>query len=143
MLKTGCKLAISHLVVTCQQVATNLLISSSYNKSVKIRLVATCHLQTCYNLLKQLAASLWITSFDNQLAISLVTYSSDLHQTCHQQVSTSHANASWYWLVDNKTPLQEFNRRIFSCVEALITTFTKCQTDPSVRMIYSFQMLHR
>ena len=40
------------LVVTCQQVATNLSISSSYNKSVKIRLVATCHLQTCYPGLK-------------------------------------------------------------------------------------------
>ena len=37
------------------------------------RLVATGHLQTCYNLLKQLAASLWITSFDNQLVASLQT----------------------------------------------------------------------
>ena len=49
------------------------LTSSSCNKSVKIRLVATCHLQTCYNLSKQLAANLWITSFDNQLATSLLT----------------------------------------------------------------------
>ena len=32
---------------------------------IKIRLVVTCHLQTCYNFLKQLAASLWIKSFDN------------------------------------------------------------------------------
>ena len=62
------------IVATCQQVATNLSISSSCNKSVKkIRLVATCHLQTCSNLLKQLAASLWITSFDNQFATSLFT----------------------------------------------------------------------
>ena len=38
-----------------QQVITNLSISSSCNKSVKIRLVATCHLLTCYNSLKQLA----------------------------------------------------------------------------------------
>ena len=45
--------------------------SSSCNKSVKIRLVATCHLQTCYNLLKQLAASLWITIFYNQLPTGL------------------------------------------------------------------------
>jgi hypothetical protein len=52
------------LVATCQQVATSLLISSSCNKLVKIRLVATCHLQTCCNLLKQLAASLWLTSLD-------------------------------------------------------------------------------
>ena len=38
------------LVVTCQQIASNLSISSSCNRFVKIRLVATCHLQTCYNL---------------------------------------------------------------------------------------------
>ena len=56
-----------------QQVATNLSISSSCNKSVKIRLVVTCRIQTCYNLLKQLAASLWITSFNNQLATILLT----------------------------------------------------------------------
>ena len=31
--------------------ATNLSISSSYNKSVKFRLVATYYLQICYNLL--------------------------------------------------------------------------------------------
>ena len=61
------------LVVTCQQVTTNLSISSSRKKSVKIRLVATCHLQTCYNLSKQIALSLWITSFENQLASSLLT----------------------------------------------------------------------
>ena len=41
--------------------------------SLFYRLFETCHLQTCYNLLKQLAASLWITSFDNQLATSLLT----------------------------------------------------------------------
>ena len=46
-------------------------IPSSCTKSVRIRLVATCHLQTCYNLLKQLAASLRITSFHNELEISL------------------------------------------------------------------------
>ena len=64
------------LVASCQQVATSLSISSvatSCNKSVKIKLVATCHLQTCYNFFKQLAASLWITSFDNRLATSLLT----------------------------------------------------------------------
>ena len=61
------------LVTTCQQVATNLSISSRCNKSVKIKLIATCHLQTCHNLLKQLAESLWTTSFDNQLATSLLT----------------------------------------------------------------------
>ena len=43
----------------------NLSISSICNRSVEIKLVATCHLQTRYNLLKQLAAGMWITSFDN------------------------------------------------------------------------------
>ena len=43
----------------------------SWAAYVKIRLVATCHLQTCCNLLKLLAANLWITSFDNQLSTSL------------------------------------------------------------------------
>ena len=52
------------LVAIRQQVAIYFSIS---------RLVATCHLHTCYNLLKQLAASLWITGFDNQLATSLLT----------------------------------------------------------------------
>ena len=43
------------LVLTCQQVATNLSISSSCYKSFKI----VCCMQTCeYNLLKRLAASL-------------------------------------------------------------------------------------
>ena len=52
---------VNELSQTCQfhQVATNY---------VKIRLVATCHLQNCKNLLKQLVAS-----FDNQLATSQLT----------------------------------------------------------------------
>ena len=61
------------LVATCKQFATNLSISLSCNKSVKVMLNASFHLQICYNSLKQLAASLWITSFDNQLATSLLT----------------------------------------------------------------------
>ena len=83
------------LVATCQQVATNLSISSTFNKSVNIRFFATCHLQTCYNLLKQLAAGVWITSFDNQSATSLLT-------TCNrpscEKAAASHANASRYLL---------------------------------------------
>ena len=67
---TCCKLSV---LPACFNLSTNLSISSSCNKSVKIRLVATCHLQVCYNLLKKLAASLWITSFDDQLATSLLT----------------------------------------------------------------------
>ena len=73
------------LVATCQQVATSLSISSSCNKSVEIKLVATFHLQTYYNLLKQLATSLLITNVDNQLATSLLT-------TCNRLVTTSCRN---------------------------------------------------
>ena len=73
-----------------QQVATNLSISSSCNKSVKMRLVATFHLQTCYNLLltKHL---LWITRFDSQLATSLLT-SNNLQHIFRQQAVANHAN---------------------------------------------------
>ena len=62
------------------------LIWSSYDKPVKIRLFAICHLQTCYNLLKQLAANFLITSFDKQLATSLL-------KTCNWRVvnKLSHA----------------------------------------------------
>ena len=55
---------------------------SSCNKSVKIRIVETWHLQICYNLLKQLATSLFMTSCNNQLATSLLT-------TCNRLVATS------------------------------------------------------
>ena len=40
---------------------------------LKIRLVATCHVQTCHDLLEQLVASPRITSFGNPLATSLLT----------------------------------------------------------------------
>ena len=72
----------NRLFASCQfhQVACN------NNKSVKIRLVQTCHLQT----LKQLAARLWITIFDNQL----VTRLDNLQQTCLVQDIASHPNAS-------------------------------------------------
>ena len=87
-----CKLSICYrLVANCQQFATNLSISLSCNKSVKIRLVATCHLQTCYNLLKQLASSLWITSFDNQRATNLLI-------TCNSLVVNKLSQTSWYRL---------------------------------------------
>ena len=44
-----------------------------------MRLVVTCHLQTCYNLFQQLAASFVATSFDSQPATSLTT-------TCNRRV---------------------------------------------------------
>ena len=45
----------------------------SYITYMKLGLFVICHLQTCNNLLKQLATSLLITSYDNQLATSLLT----------------------------------------------------------------------
>ena len=71
--QTNTRQSILLVVSTCQQVTINLSILSSCNKSVKIRVIATCRLQTCYNLFKQLAANLWITNCDNQLATSLLT----------------------------------------------------------------------
>ena len=86
--------------VKLQQVATNLSISSSGNKSVKIRLVATCYLEIRYNLLKQLAASLWITSFDNQLATSLLTTCNRLAVNKLSQVMRMHPDIQ---LIGNKS----------------------------------------
>ena len=83
-----------HLVATCQtQLETNLSISSSCNKLMyKIRLVASLHLDSCWNLLKQLAASLWMTSFDNELGTSLLT-------TCNRPVVNK-----LYWQVMRTHP---------------------------------------
>ena len=87
--------------------------SSSCNKSFKIKLVTSCHLKICQNLLEQLAASLWITSLDNQLAPSLLT-------TCDRLAVNKHADASWYRLVDNKsvTKCQQMksNLSVLACV---------------------------
>ena len=54
------------------------LVATSYgccycNYVSEITLGATCHLQTCYNFLKQVAANLLMTSFDDQLPTSLLT----------------------------------------------------------------------
>ena len=89
------------LVATCQQVTTSLSISSNCNKSFKTRLVATWHLQTCYNLLKQVA------TIASPLKQSTCNKSVDnLQQACWQivtdllsQAVAHHANASWYRLV--------------------------------------------
>ena len=62
------KLVIKMLIGNTQPKSCKLSILLACYKQVKIRLVAICHLQTCYNLLKQVAASLWITSLQNQLA---------------------------------------------------------------------------
>ena len=60
------------------QYIPKLLISTSYSKSVKIRLCSNGYLQTCCRLLKQFVSSLWIKRLDNQLAASMLT-------TCYHQ----------------------------------------------------------
>ena len=97
------------LVVTCKQVTTNLSISWSWNRSIKIRLVATCHLQTYSNLLKQLAASLWITSFDNQLAISLLTTCNRLVVNKLSQAVRTHPD------IEIDIGFQDANRLFVTC----------------------------
>ena len=61
------------LVQNCSQFASTLIAPSSFIKSVKIKLDPTWYLQTGYDLLKQLASSLWRKGFDNELASSLLT----------------------------------------------------------------------
>ena len=65
-----------------------------------MRLVATRHLQTCYNLLKQLAASLWITTFDSKLATSLLTTCNRL--VIHKLSQTMRTHPDRYRLVGYK-----------------------------------------
>ena len=73
--QTYCKLSIlptcCNLSTSCNKLVN--FIKLQQVRIVKIRIVAICHLQTCYNLLKQLAESLLITSLDNQFATSLLT----------------------------------------------------------------------
>ena len=73
-----CKLSI--LLASCK-------LSTSCNK-----LVAICSLPTFYNLLKQLAASLWITSFDNQLVCMncYIYYSQSGEVSLHAAVHCGH-----------------------------------------------------
>ena len=82
------------LVATrCEQVAKNLSNSSSCKKSVKMRLVATCYLQNCSTCnLKKLVASPWITSFDNQLATSLLTTCNRLFVNKLSQAMRTHSD---------------------------------------------------
>ena len=97
-----CIVRLTFVLTVCSTTKPSSLISHIVNllhggypraRSFFATLVAICHSQTCYNLLKQLAASLRITRFDNQLATSLLT-------DTLQQNFTSRANSSWYVLVD-------------------------------------------
>ena len=89
----------------------NLSISSSCEKSVKIRRVTTGHLQTCYNLLKQFVASLWITSFEYRLATSLLTTCNILVLNKLSQAMPTHSDIGL--LITSL--LQDVNRLIVTC----------------------------
>ena len=100
--QTYCKLSI---LPACQQLPTSLSISSSCKKSVKIRLVANCHLQTCK--LKQVAINLQQFCWNNQLATNLLS-------TCNWLVVTSCRKPSKRILISaccNKL-LQDVNRLV-------------------------------
>ena len=93
------------------EVATILSVLSSCNKPVKTRLVATCHLQTFCNSLKQLLASLLITRFDNQLATNLLT-------TCNRLVVNKLSQAMRtrpYIGLLIRSLLQDVNRLVATC----------------------------
>ena len=111
--QTCCRLSILPLVATCQQVATSLSISSSCIKSVKIRLVATCHLQTCYNLLKHVATSMLINlqQVCLQLATSLLT-------TYNRLVVTSCCKPC------ERIPISACCKKLLQDVNRLVTTCT-------------------
>ena len=64
----------SWFVVTCKQFATNLSILSSYNKSAKVRLVATWSFTDLLQLVETTCSKLK-ASYGNQLATSLLTNS--------------------------------------------------------------------
>ena len=86
----------------------------------RLRLVATCHLQTCFNLLKQLATGLLMTSYNNQLATSLLT-------TCNRLVITSFRKPCERLLISaccNKL-LQDVNRLVTTCAFLAVSTHVK------------------
>ena len=90
------------------EVATSVLQSGSL-QLVICRLVTTCHLQTCYNLLKQLAASLWIKSFDSQLATSLLTTCNRLVVNKLSQAMRTHPDIG---LLITSLLIQDVNRLV-------------------------------
>ena len=72
--QTCCKIVkFNGLVASCQKVATNWSISSSCNKSVKIKPVATCLLHLLQLVETTCGKSIDNKFFDNQLATSLLT----------------------------------------------------------------------
>ena len=89
---------------------------------VQIKLVLSCHLQTCCSLLEQLqfASSLWITSFDNQLAKSLWR---TLNRPVVNKLSQTMPKSSDVRLVQQVVAQRQqtcCNLHIFSCVYHVI-----------------------
>ena len=105
------------LLANCWEVATRLSTSSSCNKLVKVRLAATCDLETCYSLLKQLASSLWITSFENKLATSQLTTCNRLVVNKLSQAMQTHPDVGLLKQVVNRCQQTCFNRCVFGCVK--------------------------
>ena len=105
------------LVASCQQVVASLLPSSNCSKSVKIRLVVNCYLQTL-----QVVETTSIKLVDKKSWQSTCIKPVDsLQQTCYHQAGASDANASWYRLDDSKvTSLQQTwcNLRVSGCIKA-------------------------
>ena len=128
------------VAIRCEQVAKNLSNSSSCNKSVKIRLVATCHLQNCYNLLKKLVASPWITSFDNQLATNLLTTCSRLFVNKLSQAMRTHSDISLSitrLLLNLKRPVANCTFLLWNCTGDGQTVFQafNYNTDRNAELI--------
>ena len=91
---TAASCQIYRFVATCQRFATNLTVSSSCNKSVKIKLVATCYLQT----LLQLVETTWCKPVEKKvLEINLQT---SLLTTCNRHMSPTNI---WCGLVGSKS----------------------------------------
>ena len=77
----------NRLAASCQQVASSLLTSWSFSKSVKVRLVATgiWYLQTCCKSLKQLVDKIsWQSTCSNPV--------DNLQQTCYHQAMQTYPN---------------------------------------------------
>ena len=109
-------------IQTCQfhQVATSLL---------KIRLVATCHLHTCCNMLKQLATSL--STACNRLVVNKLSQATRTHPDIgllKQVVTRLTSTANWH---------------VFGCVPHSCAKFIAvlCTNHTEVKHTYTAQVI--
>ena len=123
--QTCCKLSIlpacCKLLTSCNKLVNFIKLQ----KACQIRLVATCHLQTCYSLLKQLSSSLWITSFENQLATSLLTTCNRLVVNKLSQAMRTHPDIGLLKQVVTRCQQTCCNWRVFGCVIARAAVFVE------------------